>query len=90
MLSHTYILLDLNIFSIRNRNRNLNIFSIIFFLRLNEIGIHSKVHSWFICFVSSIISSVKINSSLSSPYVNIHKVLLLALYFSLFIFFLYN
>ena len=31
-------------------------------------------HSWFIYFISSRTSSVKINSSLSPPYVNIHGV----------------
>ena len=38
---------------------------------LNEIGIHDQVHSWFMYFVSSRTSSVKINSSLSPPYFNI-------------------
>ena len=31
---------------------------------LNEIGINSQIHSWFMYFGSSITSSVKINSSL--------------------------
>ena len=43
-------------------------------IRLNEIGIYGQVHSWFMSFVSSRTSSVKINSSLSPPYVNIHGV----------------
>ena len=43
-------------------------------IRLNEIGIHGQVHSWFMCFVSSRTSSVKINSSVSPPYVNMHGV----------------
>ena len=43
-------------------------------IRLNEIGIYGQVHSWFMSFVSSITSSVKINSSLSPNYVNIHGV----------------
>ena len=43
-------------------------------IRLNEISIYSQVHSWFMSFVSSRTSSVKINSSLSPPYVNIHGV----------------
>ena len=43
-------------------------------IRLNEIGIHGQVHSWFMYFVSSRISSVKINSSLYPPYFNIHGV----------------
>ena len=42
--------------------------------RLNEIGIYGQVHSWFMSFVSSRTYSVKINSSLSPPYVNIHGV----------------
>ena len=41
---------------------------------LNEIGIHGLVHSWFMYFFSSRTYSVKINSSLSPPYVNIHGV----------------
>ena len=41
---------------------------------LNEIGIHNKVHSWFMYFLSSITCSVKINSSLSPPYFNIDGV----------------
>ena len=41
---------------------------------LNEIGIHSKVHIWFMYFVSSRTYSVKINSSLSPPYFNIDGV----------------
>ena len=43
--------------------------------RLNEIGIYGQVHSWFMSFVSSRIFSVKINSSLSPRYVNIHDFL---------------
>ena len=43
-------------------------------IRLNEIGIYGQVHSWFMSFVSSRTSSVKINSSLSPPYVNMHGV----------------
>ena len=39
---------------------------------LNEIRIHSQVHSWFIYFIASRTSSLKINSSLSYYYVNIH------------------
>ena len=46
----------------------------IFSIRLNEIVIYGQVNSWFMSFVSSRISSVKINSSLSPPYVNIHGV----------------
>ena len=41
---------------------------------LNEIGIYSQVHSWFMSFVLSRTSSVKINFSLSLPYFNIHGV----------------
>ena len=41
---------------------------------LNEISIHGQIHSWFMYFVSSRTSSVKINSSLSPPYFNIHGV----------------
>ena len=43
-------------------------------IRLNEIGIYGQVHSWFMSFVLSRTYSVKINSSLSPPYVNIHGV----------------
>ena len=43
-------------------------------IRLNEIGIYGQVHSWFMSFVSSRTSSVKINSSLSPPYVNMYGV----------------
>ena len=43
-------------------------------IRLNEIGIHGQVHSLFMSFMSSIISSVKINSSLYPRYVNIHGI----------------
>ena len=65
-------------------------------IRLNEIGIHGQVNSWFMSFVSSRTSSVKNNSSLSLPYVNIHGVpqgsvlgpIGLYIYCSLFIFFL--
>ena len=38
---------------------------------LNEISIHGQIHSWFMYFVSSRTSLVKINSSLSPPYFNI-------------------
>ena len=41
---------------------------------LNEISIHGQIHSWFMYFVSSRTSSVKINSSLSPPYFNIDGV----------------
>ena len=41
-------------------------------IRLNEIGIYGQIHNCFMSFVSSRISSVKINSSLSLPYVNTH------------------
>ena len=41
---------------------------------LDEIGIHGQVHSWFMYFVPSRTSSVKINFSLSPPYFNIHDV----------------
>ena len=57
-LSSTFDTLDHNILSIR----------------LNEIGIYGQVHSWFMSFVSSTTSFVKINSSLSPPYVNMHGV----------------
>ena len=40
----------------------------------NEIGIYCQVHSWFMYFGSSRTSSVKINSSLYPPYVNIYGV----------------
>ena len=40
-------------------------------IRLNEINIHGQIHSWFMYFISSRTSSVKINSSLSPPYFNI-------------------
>ena len=43
-------------------------------IKLNVIGIHGQVHSWFMYFVLSRKSSVKINFSLSLPYVNIHGV----------------
>ena len=43
-------------------------------IRLNEIGIYGQVNSWFMSFVSSRPSSVKINSSLSPRYDNIHGV----------------
>ena len=65
----------------------------ILYIRLNEIGIYGQVHSRFMSFVSSRTSSVNINFSLSPPYVNmhgVHKALFLALYCSLFIFFLLN
>ena len=41
---------------------------------LNEISIHGQIHSWFMYFVSSRTSSVKINSLLSPPYFNIDGV----------------
>ena len=40
---------------------------------LNAISIHGQIHSWFMYFVSSRTSSVKINSSLSPPYFNIER-----------------
>ena len=43
-------------------------------IRLNEISIYDQVHSWFMYFDSARTSSVKINSSLSPPYFNIHCV----------------
>ena len=43
-------------------------------IRLNEIGIYGKVHRWFMSFVSSRTYSVKINSTMSPPYVNIHGI----------------
>ena len=43
-------------------------------IRFNEIGIYGQVHSWCMSFVSSRTSSMKINSSLSPPYVNMHGV----------------
>ena len=43
-------------------------------LRLNEIGIHGQVHSWFISFFSLRSSSVKINSSFSTPFISTHGV----------------
>ena len=43
-------------------------------LRLNEIGIHCQVHSWFISFFSLRSSSVKINSSFSTPFIRTHGV----------------
>ena len=36
--------------------------------RLREIGIHEQVQNWLMSFVSNIISSVKIKSSLSAPF----------------------
>ena len=41
---------------------------------LNEISIHGQIHSWFMYFVSSRTSSVKINSLLSPPYFDIDGV----------------
>ena len=46
----------------------------IIYIGLNDINIHGQIHSWFMYFVSSRTSSVKINSSLSSPYFNIDGV----------------
>ena len=43
-------------------------------LRLNEIGIHGQVHSWFMSFLSLRSSSVKINSSFSTPFISTHGV----------------
>ena len=43
-------------------------------IRLNEIGIYGQVNIWFMYFVSSRTSSVKINSSLSPLYFNIYGV----------------
>ena len=40
---------------------------------LNEIGIHCQVHIWFM-YIVSFRTSMKINSSLSPPYCNIHGV----------------
>ena len=40
----------------------------------NEIGIYGQFRIWFMSFVSSRTYSVKINSSLSPAYVNIHGV----------------
>ena len=65
MINHYKIILIINIDTLDH-----NILSII----LNELRIYRQVHSWFMSFVSSRTSSVKINSSLSSPYVNIHSV----------------
>ena len=47
---------------------------------LNEINIHGLIHSWFMYFISSRTSSVKIKSSLSPPYFNIDKALSFDLY----------
>ena len=41
-------------------------------LRLNEIGIHGQVYSWFTSFFSLRSSSVKINSSFSTPFISTH------------------
>ena len=46
----------------------------ILFIGLNEISIHSQIHSLFMYFVSPRTSSVKINSSLYPPYFNIDGV----------------
>ena len=43
-------------------------------LRLNEIGIHGHVHSWFMSFLSLRSSSVKINSSFSTSFISTHGV----------------
>ena len=62
-------------------------------LRLNEIGIHGQVHSWFKSLFSLRSSSVKINSSFStrlSALMVFHKAPCLVLYFLLFIFYPYN
>ena len=51
-------------------------------IRLNAIGIHGQVHSWFMYFVSSRRSSVNINFSclfLMVTYMVFHRALLLAL-----------
>ena len=42
--------------------------------RLREIGIHGQVHNWLMSFVSNRISSVKIKSSLLSPFDHTHGV----------------
>ena len=44
-------------------------------LRLNEIGIHGQVHSWFMSFFSLRSYSGKINSSFSTPFISTHGVL---------------
>ena len=44
----------------------------IIYIRINEIGIYGQVHIWFMYFVLSRKSSVKINSLLYPPYFNIH------------------
>ena len=46
----------------------------IIFRVLNDICIHGQVYNWFMYFISSITYSMKINSSLSPPYFNIHGV----------------
>ena len=43
-------------------------------IRLNEIGIHGQVHSWFMSFFSLRSSSVKINSSFSTPFISTHGI----------------
>ena len=43
-------------------------------LRHNKIGIHGQVYSWFLSFFSLRSSSVKINSSLSTPFISTHGV----------------
>ena len=43
-------------------------------LRLNEIGIHGQLHSWFMLFFSLMSYSVKINSSFSTPFISTHGV----------------
>ena len=42
--------------------------------RLREIGIHGQVHNWLMSFVSNIIYSVKLKSSLSAPFDHTHGV----------------
>ena len=46
----------------------------IFDLRLNEIGIHGQVHSWFMSLFSLRYSLVKINSSISTPFISTNGV----------------
>ena len=43
-------------------------------LRLNQIGIHGQVHSWFMSFFSLRSYTVKINSSFSTPFISTHGV----------------
>ena len=43
-------------------------------LRLHQIGIHGKVHSWFMSFFSLRSFSVKINTYFSTPFISTHGV----------------